>query len=96
MNKKFDAHGSVFGFGKEANRNKETFEQFREAIKGHIESSETRMFRFNYRGQGVAVGFIDPNTLKMVMLRASTGAFWTAYRLEYHQFFDVVDNNHLW
>jgi hypothetical protein len=55
----------------------------------------TKIYRFNYRNQGNAIGFIDPSTGKMVMLD-SNGKFWTAYKLGDNQFKDIVDKGFLW
>jgi hypothetical protein len=54
-------------------------------------SPGTKIFRFNYRGQGQAVGFIDPSTRKMVMLRADSGEFWSAWNLYNNQFTDIIE-----
>lgn len=72
---------------------------------------DTKIYRFNYRNQGQAIGFIDPKTKLMVMLRTD-GSFWTAYQLKifkkmdkdipdrtisvYDQFASVIDKGFLW
>ncbi len=55
----------------------------------------TRIYRFNYRGQGQAVGFIDPSSNTMVMLR-SDGTFWSGFKLGANQFSSIVDKGFLW
>ncbi|MEU8462773.1 hypothetical protein [Streptomyces sp. NPDC029003] len=54
------------------------------------------IYRFHYRKAGdAAVGFIDPASQKMVMLRPD-GKFWSAYRLSDGQFNDIVRHGWLW
>jgi len=55
----------------------------------------TRIYRFDYRGQGQAVGFIDPSSNLMVMLRGD-GSFWSGFRLGENQFSSIVDKGFLW
>ncbi|WP_405804011.1 DUF6531 domain-containing protein [Streptomyces sp. NBC_00210] len=93
MSKKYDAHAADFGVT--GNRNGQTMAQFQQTMRDHMVAPDTKIYRFDYRGQGTAVGFIDPNTQKMVMLHTD-GSFWTAYRLGDNQFRDIVDNGHLW
>lgn len=66
----------------------------------------TKIYRFNYRNQGQAIGFIDPTTRVMV-----DGTFWSAWELSitkkmdklipdrtlavYDQFADIVDKGFL-
>ncbi|WP_322770545.1 colicin D domain-containing protein, partial [Frankia sp. Cr1] len=94
MNKKYDAHAVDFGIG--GNKNKANLAAFQDATKAHMTADGTNIYRFNYRGQGQAVGFIDSATSKMVILRADSGQFWTAYRLGDNQFAGIIDNGYLW
>jgi hypothetical protein len=94
MNKKYDAHAADFGIT--GNKNKVNLTAFENAMREHMTSAGTNIYRFNYRGQGQAVGFIDPSTNKMVMLRAGSGRFWTAYRLGDNQFAQIVYEGYLW
>ncbi|WP_435156043.1 DUF6531 domain-containing protein [Amycolatopsis sacchari] len=93
LNKKYDKHAADFGItGNKNNANKAAFVQ---AMKDHMTDPNTKIYRFNYRNQGPAVGFIDPGSGKMVMLRAD-GTFWSAWKLGNNQFTDIVDNGRLW
>jgi hypothetical protein len=94
LSKKYDAHASDFGIT--GNRNNANLGAFREAMTEHMTSEGTSIYRFNYRGQGQAVGFIDSSTNKMVMLHADSGKFWSAYRLGDNQFAGIVDKGFLW
>jgi hypothetical protein len=47
----------------------------------------TKIYRFQYRGQGQVIGLIDPSTQKMVMLHADSGKFWSGWKLY---------DNHAW
>lgn len=109
MNKKYDAHASVFKIT--GNRNPAKLAEFETAMRAHMTAADTKIYRFNYRGQGQAIGFINPDSKVMVMLRAD-GSFWSAYELGikkkmdkiipnktlavYDQFADIVDNGFLW
>ncbi|MFF4198733.1 polymorphic toxin-type HINT domain-containing protein [Nonomuraea sp. NPDC001831] len=93
MSKKFDAHAKDFDI--KATRNKGTLAAFEAKMREHIMAPGTKIYRFNYRSQGQAVGFIDPKSRKMVMLN-TYGRFWTAYKLNNAQFKDIIDNGHLW
>ncbi|MFD4357114.1 DUF6531 domain-containing protein [Nocardia sp. NPDC058518] len=93
LDKKYDAHASDFGLtGNKNNANKAAFV---EAMKQHMTAPDTKIYRFNYRNQGTAIGFIDPNTNKMVMLR-SDGKFWSAWKLGDQQFEGIVQRGFLW
>jgi len=93
LSKKYDAHAKDFGIN--GNRNKANLKAFKEAMRKHMTSPGTKIYRFNYRGQGQAVGFIDPGSGKMVMLRTN-GIFWSAYKLGGNQFKSIVDKGYLW
>lgn len=93
LSKKFDAHASDFGVS--GNRNKTTLGAFVDAMKAHMTAPDTKIYRFDYRGQGTAVGFIDPNTRVMVMLR-SDGKFWSGWELSDKQFSGIVLKGRLW
>lgn len=92
MSKKYDAHAADFGVT--GNRNKANLAAF-EAMRDHLVAPDTKIYRFDYRGQGNAIGFIDPNTNKMVMLR-SDGTFWSAWKLGENQFSDIIHKGFLW
>ena len=94
LSAKYDAHAADFGLT--GNRNNANLAAFQQTMTQHMTAPGTRIFRFDYRGQGQAIGFIDPATNRMVMLHADTGKFWTAYRLGDNQFMDIVQNGHLW
>lgn len=94
MSKKSDTRASEFGIN--SNRNNQTLAAFEQSILGHMTADGTRIYRFNCRGQGAAVGFIDPSNMKMVMLHADSGEFWTAYRFGDNQFSDIVNKGYLW
>jgi hypothetical protein len=83
-------------FGITGNRNNANLAAFREVMSEHMTAADTNIYRFNYRRQGQAVGFIDSSTNKMVMLRADTGKFWSAFQLSDSQFGDIVDRGFLW
>ncbi|WP_051027029.1 RHS repeat-associated core domain-containing protein [Nocardia higoensis] len=93
LDKKYDAHAADFGLT--GNKNKANKAAFIEAMKEHMTSPDTKIYRFNYRNQGTAIGFIDPNSNKMVMLR-SDGQFWSAWKLSDRQFSDVVQKGWLY
>lgn len=92
MNKKYDAHASDFNLT--ANRNKQSLIQFERAMRDHMVSPGAKIYRYNYRGQGNAVGFIDPGTRRMVMLRGD-GTFWSAWKLSERQFMSIIDKGFL-
>jgi hypothetical protein len=109
MNKKYDAHAGDFGIT--GNRNPAKLAEFEAAMRAHMTAPNTKIYRFNYRNQGQAIGFIDPQTKLMVMLRTD-GSFWSAYELKiqkkmdkvdptktlsvYDQFASIVDKGFLW
>jgi hypothetical protein len=95
LSKKYDAHAADF-LQNPGNQNKANLATFQNALTEHMTAPGTKIFRFNYRGQGQAVGFIDSATNKMVMLRADSGKFWTAYRLGDNQFSSIVQKGYLW
>ncbi|WP_079064872.1 DUF6531 domain-containing protein [Streptomyces olivochromogenes] len=92
MSKKYDSHAGDFGVT--GNRNKQTMAQFQQNMRNHMLAPDTKMYRFDYRGQGPAVGFIDPATKKMVMLH-SDGKFWSAWKLGDKQFQSIIDKGFL-
>jgi hypothetical protein len=94
MSKKYDAHAADFGIT--GNRNGANLAAFQEALVQHMTAPGTKIYRFDYRGQGTAVGFIDPVTNKMVMLRADSGQFWSGWTLSDDQFASVIDRSFLW
>jgi RHS repeat-associated protein len=94
LSAKYDAHAADFGLT--GNRNNANLSAFQQTMTQHMTAPGTKIFRFDYRGQGQAIGFIDPATNRMVMLHADTGKFWTAYRLGDNQFMDIVQNGRLW
>ncbi|MFF5635437.1 putative T7SS-secreted protein [Streptomyces sp. NPDC012825] len=94
MSKKFHAHADTF-LDNPGNLNKANLQRFEESMREHMTAEETKIYRFNYRNQGQAVGFIDPSTQKMVMLR-SDGKFWSAWRLADKQFEGIIDEGFLW
>ncbi|MFI7285128.1 hypothetical protein ACIBRY_00400 [Streptomyces anulatus] len=65
-------------------------------MHAHIKADDTKIYRLDYRGQGQAIGFIDPTTQKMVMLHADTGKFWSGYKLGDKQFQSIIDKGFLW
>ncbi len=93
LSKKYDAHAGDFGVT--GNRNSANLKTYVKAMQDHMTDSGTKIFQFNYRGQGAAVGFINPDTRLMVMLR-SDGTFWSGWQLGESQFTDIIDNGHLW
>ncbi|WP_308030086.1 DUF6531 domain-containing protein [Streptomyces sp. CoH27] len=92
MSKKFDSHAQDFGVT--GSRNKQTLSQFQQAMRDHMLAPDTKIYRYDYRGQGQAVGFIDPTTRKMVMLH-SDGKFWSAWKLSDKQFQSIVQKGFL-
>ncbi|MGC0331338.1 RHS repeat-associated protein [Streptomyces sp. SAI-170] len=94
MSKKFHAHATDF-LDNPGNLNGANLKAFEKAMREHMTADGTKIFRYNYRKQGQAVGFIDPKSLKMVMLR-SDGRFWSAFKLNENQFADVVQRGFLW
>jgi hypothetical protein len=94
MNKKFHAHGAIF-LEDPGNLSKANLQRFEAAMREHMVADNTKIYRFNYRNQGQAVGFIDPETNKMVMLRAD-GRFWSAWELGEKQFQGIIDKGFLW
>ena len=93
LSKKYDAHAGDFGIS--GNRNTANLKSYVAAMKTHMVDPDTKIFRFNYRSQGAAVGFINPGSGLMVMLHAD-GTFWSGWSLADPQFTDIVDNGHLW
>ncbi|MFF3166624.1 putative T7SS-secreted protein [Streptomyces sp. NPDC003273] len=94
MSKKFHAHGGDF-LDNPGNLNKANLQRFEEAMREHMTSDGAKIYRYNYRNQGPAVGFIDPMSQKMVMLHAD-GRFWSAWRLSDNQFQGIIDKGFLW
>ncbi|MER6025621.1 DUF6531 domain-containing protein [Streptomyces sp. NPDC001851] len=94
MSKKFHAHAGDF-LDNPGNLNKANLQRFQDAMREHMTADGTKMYRFNYRNQGSAVGFIDPASQKMVMLH-SDGTFWSAWKLGDKQFQGIVDKGFLW
>ncbi len=94
MSKKFHAHAEDF-LNNPGNLNKANLQRFEEAMREHMTADGVKTYRFNYRNQGPAVGFIDPSTQKMVMLHAD-GRFWSAWRLGDQQFQGIIDKGFLW
>lgn len=64
-------------------------------MRDHMTGDGTKIYRFDYRNQGQAVGFIDPASQKMVMLHAD-GTFWLAWKLGDKQFQGIIDKGFLW
>ncbi|MFD0329296.1 colicin D domain-containing protein [Streptacidiphilus monticola] len=93
MSKKFDSHATDFGI--QGNRNGKSLAAYRQAMVDHMTAVDTKIYRFNYRGQGQAVGFINPDTGLMVMLKAD-GTFWSGWKLGSNQFAGIVDKGFLW
>ncbi|MFJ7264944.1 putative T7SS-secreted protein [Streptomyces globosus] len=94
MSKKFHAHAGDF-LDNPGNLNKVNLTRFEEAMREHMTADGTKIYRFDYRGQGQAVGFIDPASQKMVMLHAD-GKFWSAWKLGDKQFQGIIDKGFLW
>ncbi|MDX3539136.1 DUF6531 domain-containing protein [Streptomyces sp. MB09-01] len=94
MSRKFHAHAVDF-LDNPGNLNKANLQRFEEALREHMTADETKIYRFNYRGQGPAAGFIDPASQKMVMLHAD-GKFWSAWKLNDKQFQGIIDKGFLW
>ncbi|MFE5210009.1 putative T7SS-secreted protein [Streptomyces sp. NPDC056600] len=94
MSKKFHAHAGDF-LDNPGNLNKANMQRFEDAMRTHMTADGTKIYRFDYRHQGTAVGFIDPASQKMVMLRAD-GTFWSAWKLTDKQFTSIVDDGFLW
>jgi uncharacterized protein RhaS with RHS repeats len=92
--KKYDAHAGDFGIT--GNKNNVNLAAFRDAMKSHMTADGTKIYRYNYRKQGQAIGFINPTSGKMVMLRADTGKFWSAWKLSDRQFSGITDKGLLW
>ncbi|WP_371785161.1 RHS repeat-associated core domain-containing protein [Streptosporangium subroseum] len=93
MSKKFDAHAAQFGIT--GNRNKASMQAFEKAMRDHMAAPGTKIYRFDYRGQGIAVGFIDTSSGKMVMLHAD-GTFWSAWNLGAKQLAGIIDKGFLY
>ncbi|MET9232289.1 polymorphic toxin-type HINT domain-containing protein [Lentzea sp. NPDC003310] len=70
MSKKYDAHAGDFGIT--GNRNPAKLAEFEAAMRAHMTVPNTKIYRFNYRNQGQAVGFIDPNNKLSSASEAST------------------------
>ncbi|MFJ3907717.1 putative T7SS-secreted protein [Streptomyces vinaceus] len=94
MSKKFHAHAGDF-LDNPGNLNKANMQRFEDAMREHMTADGTKIYRFDYRNQGTAVGFIDPTSQKMVMLRAD-GKFWSAWKLNDKQFQGIIDKGFLW
>ncbi|MFJ6833632.1 DUF6531 domain-containing protein [Streptomyces sp. NPDC091209] len=94
MSKKFHAHAKDF-LDNPGNLNGANLKAFQKAMQEHMTAPGTKIFRYSYRKQGQAVGFIDPQSLKMVMLRTD-GRFWSAFQLNKNQFADIVRRGFLW
>ncbi|WP_328552672.1 colicin D domain-containing protein [Streptomyces sp. NBC_00358] len=94
MSKKFHAHAKDF-LDNPGNLNGANLKAFEKAMQEHMTAPGTKIFRYSYRKQGQAVGFIDPQSLKMVMLRTD-GRFWSAFQLNKNQFADIVRRGFLW
>ncbi|WP_416978802.1 putative T7SS-secreted protein [Streptomyces sp. T028] len=94
MSKKFHAHAGDF-LDNPGNLNKANLQRFEEAMHEHMTADGTKIYRFDYRNQGPAVGFIDPTSQKMVMLHAD-GRFWSAWKLGDQQFQGIIDKGFLW
>jgi hypothetical protein len=94
MSKKFHAHAGDF-LDNPGNLNKANLQRFEEAMREHTTADGTKIYRFDYRNQGPAVGFIDPASQKMVMLHAD-GRFWSAWELGDKQFQGIIDKGFLW
>ncbi|MEU4918768.1 putative T7SS-secreted protein [Streptomyces parvus] len=95
MSKKFHAHAGDF-LDEPGNLKKANLQRFEDSMRAHIKADDTKIYRFDYRGQGQAIGFIDPTTQKMVMLHADTGKFWSGYKLGDKQFQSIIDKGFLW
>ncbi|MEV5510017.1 RHS repeat-associated core domain-containing protein [Streptomyces orinoci] len=93
MSKKYDAHAHDF-LNSPGNRNNAALKAFEESMRKHMTARDTKIYRYNYHGQGQAVGFIDPQTLRMVMLH-SDGRFWSGWILSDKQFSGIVDKGFL-
>ncbi|MFD9433037.1 putative T7SS-secreted protein [Streptomyces sp. NPDC060002] len=94
MSKKFHAHAGDF-LDSPGNLNKANLQRFEEAMREHMTADGTKIYRYDYRNQGPAVGFIDPASQKMVMLHAD-GKFWSAWKLGDKQFQGIIDKGFLW
>lgn len=94
MSKKFHAHAGDF-LDTPGNLNKANLQRFEQAMRDHMTGDGTKIYRFDYRHQGQAVGFIDPASQKMVMLHAD-GTFWSAWKLGDKQFQGIIDKGYLW
>ncbi|MEU9191273.1 RHS repeat-associated core domain-containing protein, partial [Streptomyces sp. NPDC048484] len=94
MSKKFHAHGGDF-LDSPGNLNKANLQRFEESMRDHMTADGTKIYRYDYRNQGPAVGFIDPASQKMVMLHAD-GRFWSAWKLGDKQFQGIIDKGFLW
>ena len=94
MSKKFHAHAGDF-LDNPGNLNKANLQRFEEAMRQHMTADGTKIYRFDYRHQGQAVGFIDPASQKMVLLHAD-GTFWSAWKLGDKQFQGIIEKGYLW
>ncbi|MBB0246368.1 hypothetical protein FNQ90_20190, partial [Streptomyces alkaliphilus] len=92
VSKKFNAHAEDFGIS--GNWNNSNKAHFIQAMQRHMLSPDVKIYRFDYRGQGPAVGFVDPGGNLMVMLR-SDGRFWSGWRLGEAQFTGIVQRGRL-
>ncbi|MCD9880897.1 colicin D domain-containing protein [Streptomyces guryensis] len=68
--------------------------QFVQKTRSHMLAADTKIYRFNYRNRGQALGFIDSATKKMVMLHTD-GKFWAAWKLGDKQFQNIIDKGFL-
>ncbi|WP_440099377.1 polymorphic toxin-type HINT domain-containing protein [Streptosporangium sp. H16] len=93
VQKKYKSHAHQFGV--HGNENKANVLEFAKKLKEHMAAPGTKMFRFKYHGQGIAIGFIDMKTGLMVMLRPN-GAFWSSWKLGANQIDDIVRKGELW
>ncbi|MET8828654.1 putative T7SS-secreted protein [Streptomyces sp. NPDC004610] len=94
MSKKFHAHAGDF-LDTPGNLNKANLQRFQDAMRDHMTADGTKIYRFDYRNQGPAIGFIDPASQKMVMLHAD-GRFWSGWKLGDKQFQGIIDKGFLW
>ncbi|WP_245997476.1 colicin D domain-containing protein [Streptomyces armeniacus] len=93
MSKKYHAHARDF-LKSPGNLNGPNMKQFEQAMRDHMTKEGTKIYRFDYRNQGQAIGFIDPSSQKMVMLHAD-GRFWSAWKLRDRQFTRIIDEGFL-
>ncbi|MEU0336967.1 hypothetical protein [Streptomyces sp. NPDC006193] len=77
------------------NTNAANLQRFEASLREHMTAGGTKLYHFNCGNQEPAVGFIDPASEKMVMLR-SDGRFWSAWKLGDAQFQGIIDKGLLW